>query len=230
MRYHAGMPIKRKPTRKLPSDRETLGVYGAPPVDEVNRLSVQMEQAAIKLRQEHQCSVLTVTVFPDGSADTLATIEPEQFDQVIELADEMADKVRDMETWADGQPARPARLRAELDRAIELLRQDPTATELVAGMLREAVEEENGPVPIYAGPAAAIAVAYAGPEVYRPTERVKQWNRDHDQHPFRENYLVRQLSNQGIPAEQIDLVLDVLDDICTSCWDAPAKCQCWNDR
>jgi len=118
------------------------------------------------------------------------------------------------------------RLREELDRAIEILREDPCATDIVAGMLVEALEEENGPVAIYAAP----AMAYGVPPVYQATERVKRWNRDHHHHPFREIQLVRELHSQGLDANQVDAVLDVLDNICTGCWDNARGCQCDNDR
>jgi len=126
--------------------------------------------------------------------------------------------------------APPDDLYDELNHAIEELRADPARAAQRLESLAE-VLREDAPVPIYGAPVDNdVVMAYGGPPVYQPSERVKRWNRDHDHHPYREIQLVSQLSSQGLSADQIDAVLDVLDDICTSCWDAPAKCQCWNDR
>ena len=93
-------------------------------------------------------------------------------------------------------------------------------------------ETEAEPVPIYGAPAEVIVVAYgvAPVERFSPTDRMKRWNRDHDQHPFRETRLLRLLGEAGLSGQQIDTVLDCLDDCCPDCWDGGPTCQCRNDR
>jgi hypothetical protein len=122
-------------------------------------------------------------------------------------------------------------MREVLDCAVEQLRQNPAAAIDVAVQLRDAILEEDGPIPIYGAPADVyVTVAYAGPPVYVPSEHVKQWNRKHDLHPYTETLLVRKLRNIGLKSEQIDSVLTIIDDICPNCWNADRHCQCENDR
>lgn len=60
-------------------------------------------------------------------------------------------------------------------------------------------------------------------------EQIDKWNKDRSYFGH-EVLFISQLRNKGLTDDQIVLVLDVVDEICTHCWDGWSNCQCTNDE
>jgi len=229
--------IKKKQPKKLRLDSPALGAYGVPPAGETPSVAEaaqqlldvlngnyedsadedQLDEARFELRKALQQHVRLKTTKPPSN--TAGAVEREYI-TVDVTPEDLAAEDQDFHRI--------------LAQAVWALERSGEAAERVTDKVDRVVERMNtdaAPTPIYAAPVDDICMAYGGPPVYRPTERVKRWNQDHDRHPFKETRLVQQLRDHaGLTEEQLDRALDVLDDICTSCWDAAGSCQCWNDR
>jgi len=49
-------------------------------------------------------------------------------------------------------------------------------------------------------------------------------------HNTDENLFIQWLREKGFTTEQIADIIDVMDMVCTSCFDATHECQCYNDE
>lgn len=47
--------------------------------------------------------------------------------------------------------------------------------------------------------------------------------------PTRDTQLVAELKNQKFNIVQIAQILDIIENTCKQCWDAPLPCRCWDD-
>ena len=59
-------------------------------------------------------------------------------------------------------------------------------------------------------------------------EIISQFNEDH-LYMTADCLFVKQLRNKGFYETEIAAVIDVLNNLCPKCFDAPAGCNCWRD-
>lgn len=73
------------------------------------------------------------------------------------------------------------------------------------------------------------------PEKLKKLEQWKKdhpqiWNRPPDFKKTEENLFIKWLQDKGFSTEQIADIIDVVDNICTDCYDASSDCQCSNEE
>jgi hypothetical protein len=61
--------------------------------------------------------------------------------------------------------------------------------------------------------------------------KIKEWNLEHGENAYKDILLIRRLKEiLDNDTEKVSDVLELLENICTSCWNKEGSCQCWNDE
>lgn len=68
------------------------------------------------------------------------------------------------------------------------------------------------------------------PDVQENLKIIENWNERRWHHPRTDEVLIIQRLRPILKSDDLlAQVLEVLDNICVECWDAEARCRCWDD-